>query len=577
MRRGVIRIRRRDAMSTATPARAVARAPPRWTGRGARARARAVTRAAEEDDARSARVVDLFEAAATPMGAAARAEAAMAAVRAMTSVRETATSKTEAVTTGGGEGATSGSASGSAPRSTGTTTGASGAADGAVMKGGRSANDSGLKNTAKKASKPKAETFNPGSDFWTWTPPEAAGSDKVAAAAAPKLQRQTETRVSAAVAVAERAPEASLQLKFQSDVETPSELKLEFESDVVLAKEPAPLSDTPTVELEETATAVRELGADGETEGTLENGSRWWRESGEEELEGGKLCRWTLVRGASADGSVEWEEKWWETSDAFNYRELGAIKSGRDAKGNVWQESWREQVTHDTTTGFSNASKHIMREANKWGAQADGAEWHEVWDENYWGDGQVKRTCTKKGAIANGATPDDGHGNRWTHKWGEEWDGHGGCVKWTDSFADRDQSEDGGSGRAGGEKWEDRWGGYAHNGSAGNRNGSTWDDRDGHKFEKTWGEEHWHDGRVHKWGATTDGSDGWDTWEDSAGWWERAPSFGWDEAVSHSPQLLNVPLRPRGTGVEPGKKKSIGRAPGRTIKPPPGSRLHNPD
>ena len=113
-------------MSTATPARAVARAPPRWTGRGARARGGAVTRAAEEDDARSARVVDLFEAAATPMGAAARAEAAMAAVRAMTSVRETATSKTEAVTTGGGEGATSGSASGSAPRSTGTTTGASG-------------------------------------------------------------------------------------------------------------------------------------------------------------------------------------------------------------------------------------------------------------------------------------------------------------------------------------------------------------------------------------------------------------------------------------------------------------------
>ena len=49
----------------------------------------------------------------------------------------------------------------------------------------------------------------------------------------------------------------------------------------------------------------------------------------------------------------------------LSQRELGAIKSGRDAKGNVWQESWREQVTHDTTTGFSNASKHIMREANK--------------------------------------------------------------------------------------------------------------------------------------------------------------------------------------------------------------------
>ena len=181
--------------------------------------------------------------------------------------------------------------------------------------------------------------------------------------------------------------------------------------------------------------------------------------------------------------------------------------------------------------------------------------------------------CTvraQKGAIADGSVPDDGHGNRWTHKWGEEWDGHGGCAKWTDSFADRDVSEDGGTGRAWGEKWEERWGGFAHNGSAGNRSGTTWNDRDGHKFEKTWGEEHWHDGRVHKWGSTTDGSDGWDTWEDSQGWWERAPSFGWDEAVSHSPQLLSVPLRPRapgGSGDDSGKKKTVGRPPGRTIKP----------
>ena len=85
----------------------------------------------------------------------------MAAVRAMTSVRETATSKTEAVTTGGGEGATSGSASGSAPRSTGTTTGASGGADGAVMKGGRSANDSGLKKHREEGVEAEGGDFQP--------------------------------------------------------------------------------------------------------------------------------------------------------------------------------------------------------------------------------------------------------------------------------------------------------------------------------------------------------------------------------------------------------------------------------
>lgn len=568
----------RSPRALSTPAR----------GRGGRRRRRASDRCAatarsgageDERDARSAEVVDLFERSSGPVGAVARAEAAIAAVRAMTAVRGTAsgsstTERADEATRGGvGGGRARDDARAHALARDGV--GGTGTTDSGVggRSGGGAGEKSALKNVGKTADEPKAEAFNPGSDFWTWSPPEVEDNGPT-----PKLQRKTETRVSAAVAEAERVPEASLQLKFQSDIETPKELKLEFESDGVVELEPAPLGVTPTAELEETATAVRELGTDGETEGVLDNGSRWWRESGEDELAGGRLCRWTLVRGASADGSVEWEEKWWETSDAFNYRELGAIKSGRDASGNVWQESWREHITHDTTTGFSNASKHIMREANKWGAQADGTEWHEVWDENYWGDGRVKRTCTKKGAIGSGISPEDGHGNRWTHKWGEEWDGHGGCVKWNDSYADRDKSEDGGSGRSWGERWEERWGSFAHNGSAGTRNGSTWDDRDGHKFEKTWGEEHWHDGRVHKYGSTTDGSDGWDAWEDSQGWWERAPSFGWDEAVSHSPQLLSVPLRSRAASdgaPGSGKKKSIGRAPGRTIKPPPGSRLHN--
>ena len=516
---------------------------------------------------RGAAVVDMFERASTVIGEIERANAAMAAIKAMRDVGMKAQGEAN------GRGVTGRMANAATPNA--------GGVGGTVADVER--HDHGGSRSREKESrggKPKAETFNPGSDFWTWTPPEEkekASGGKTTAAPTPELKRRTAKNVADAVAFAERAPEASLQLKFQSEEDAPKALAIDFESDLVTATaEASPMSDTPTVELEESATAVRELGADGATQGTLDNGSRWWRESGEEELEGGKLCKWTLVRGASADGSVEWEEKWWTTSDAFNYREMGAIKSGRDGKGNVWQESWREQMTHDTTTGFSNASKHIVRDANKWGKQADGTEWHEVWDENYWGDGQVKRTCTKKGAVGDGVVPDDGHGNRWTHKWGEEWDGKGGCVKWTDTFADRDVSEGGGSGRAWGEKWEERWGGYAHNGSAGNRSGSTWNDRDGYKFEKTWGEEHWHDGRVHKWGDTTNGSDKWDVWEDSAGWWERAPSFGWAEAVSHSPQLLAVPLRSRAppTGKD---KPTIGRAPGRTIKPPPGSKLQNPD
>jgi hypothetical protein len=39
---------------------------------------------------------------------------------------------------------------------------------------------------------------------------------------------------------------------------------------------------------------------------------RWWKETGTEERENGEVCVWTVIRGVSADGAVEWENKWWE-------------------------------------------------------------------------------------------------------------------------------------------------------------------------------------------------------------------------------------------------------------------------
>ena len=80
--------------------------------------------------------------------------------------------------------------------------------------------DDGSKSETEKTSNPKAETFNPGSDFWTWTPPEVPAADKAPGEPTPKLQKQTQTRVSAAVAIAERPLEQALHLKFQSDTET---------------------------------------------------------------------------------------------------------------------------------------------------------------------------------------------------------------------------------------------------------------------------------------------------------------------------------------------------------------------
>ena len=67
---------------------------------------------------------------------------------------------------------------------------------------------------------------------------------------------------------------------------------------------------------------MRELGAaDGEKEGTLSSGARWWREEGREHLEDGKVMTWTQGSAARPRTAPEWEEKFWETSDALTHRE----------------------------------------------------------------------------------------------------------------------------------------------------------------------------------------------------------------------------------------------------------------
>lgn len=42
--------------------------------------------------------------------------------------------------------------------------------------------------------------------------------------------------------------------------------------------------------------------------GTNEDGSTWYRESGEEVGENGYRCRWTRMGGQSDDGCSEWKE-----------------------------------------------------------------------------------------------------------------------------------------------------------------------------------------------------------------------------------------------------------------------------
>ncbi|WOL17406.1 hypothetical protein Cni_G26198 [Canna indica] len=78
--------------------------------------------------------------------------------------------------------------------------------------------------------------------------------------------------------------------------------------------------------------------------GTNEDGSTWYRESGEELGDNGYRCHWAEMGGKSPDGSSEWKETWWEKSDWTGYKELGAEKSGKNAEGDSWWETWKEGI-----------------------------------------------------------------------------------------------------------------------------------------------------------------------------------------------------------------------------------------
>ena len=98
-----------------------------------------------------------------------------------------------------------------------------------------------------------------------------------------------------------------------------------------------------SVHAAEAAKALHKVD-DKSPHGIYPDGSRWWKETGTEVRPDGVVCRWTLTRGVSADKAVEWEEKYWEAADDFDYKELGSEKSGRDSSGNVWREFWKETM-----------------------------------------------------------------------------------------------------------------------------------------------------------------------------------------------------------------------------------------
>lgn len=74
----------------------------------------------------------------------------------------------------------------------------------------------------------------------------------------------------------------------------------------------------------------------------------------------------------------------------------------------------------------------------------------------------------------------------------------GGCVKWTDRWAERP------SPYGGYEKWGDKWEERFGDGK-GTKTGETWSESGAERYQRWWGENHFGDGYVQKFGHSTTG------------------------------------------------------------------------
>lgn len=397
----------------------------------------------------------------------------------------------------------------------------------------------------------------PGPDFWTWVPPP--DTRKPEDVLPPKMNMRADLPKSMPkFTEKERTPEENLDLPLQREVQDlPKELPLVFQSRSVPSL--PPLQSLLEVEKEktgeqqvthealneaslqipesvtETVSAMKQgmqtAGQDAsDTSGVHEDGSRWWKETGVENRANGVTCTWTVMRGVSADGSVEWEEKFWEAADAYDFKELGAEKSGRDASGGVWREFWQESMWQDATTGLM----HIQKSADKWAKDGHGGQWHEKWMEKYDASGRAEKWADKWSQIDLTTPLEPGHAHVWHERWGEEYDGQGGSMKYTDKWAER--LESGGGWTKWGDKWDER---FDQNGHGVKQGETWWEGLHGERWNRTWGEGHNGSGWVHKYGQSSSGEH-WDTHSQEETFYDRYPHFGFRECFENSRELRRV-------------------------------------
>ncbi|KAK8937267.1 hypothetical protein KSP39_PZI012300 [Platanthera zijinensis] len=271
---------------------------------------------------------------------------------------------------------------------------------------------------------------------------------------------------------------------------------------------------------------------EGSFHGVNFDGSKWWSESGVDQRPDGIVCKWTLNRGLSKDGRIEWKDKFWEASDRFEYKELGSEKSGHDADGNVWREYWRESMQQDPSNGLMRLEKT----GDKWGRNAKGDEWQEEWWEHHDDSGHTEKWAHKWCCIDLNTPLDAGHAHTWHERWGEKHDGEVGSAKYTDKWSERSE------GCGGWSKWGDKWDERFDPGGRGVKQGETWwEGRHGERWNRTWGEEHDGAGRVHKYGKSSSGEH-WDTHSPAQEIRcnESYPHHGFLHCFENSPQLRAV-------------------------------------
>ncbi|CAN6439574.1 unnamed protein product [Victoria cruziana] len=391
---------------------------------------------------------------------------------------------------------------------------------------------------------PQSETSKsraPGPDFWSWLPPtDAEPVSEDDPDLKPAKVKYSASNPIAPVVEKERSI-SSMSIPFESRVLEPFHSKhdppLPPLQSLVGATVTEPSFEVPShsedsvdaVFSTNSVVAASVLGDHEETSthGENEDGSRWWRETGVEQRADGVVCRWTLLRGISASKDVEWEEKYWEASDEFDYKELGSEKSGRDTAGNVWREYWRESMWQE------NGLLNIEKTADKWGKNGKNEEWQEKWWERYDASGFTEK-CAHKWCCIDPFKPlEAGHAHVWHERWGEKYNGKGSSMKYTDKWAERLEG-------GGWTKWGDKWDESFDDNGHGVKQGETWwQGSHGERWNRTWGEKHNGSGWVHKYGKSSCGEH-WDTHVQQETWYEKYPHYGFYHCYENSEQLKQV-------------------------------------